>query len=267
MSARPSGKTLVYLGAGLALAGSGAATAAGLAANSAGGTAPADSFNKASQSVPAAQRNLGTGGQQPQHQPAAQQPQRQHPGQQPEHADRQPADHPETWHAIAQVIADRTDPAPGHGPLPAQDRLTPVGTSGPQSWMPITSARYANAATIVHQAIAKKMGLRSAVVAVATAMQESTLQNINYGTYDSLGLFQQRPSAGWGSPSQILHPRYAADAFLNALRAYQVNNPGWVHQPLWQLAQDVQNSAFPYAYAKWEAQAAQLVGLVARRMI
>jgi len=178
-----------------------------------------------------------------------------------------PAKHDETWQAIERTVASQTVPAPGRGQLPAQDKLTPTGTSGPQEWMAITPARYQNAATIVRQALQDKMGLRSAVIAVATAMQESTLLNINYGDRDSLGLFQQRPSAGWGTPSQILRPVYAADAFLKALRTYQANNPAWAQQPLWQPAQGVQASGFPYAYAKWEAQAAQLVSSVTRHII
>jgi hypothetical protein len=93
-------------------------------------------------------------------------------------------------------------------------------------------------------------------------MQESKLVNINYGTSDSLGLFQQRPSCGWGSPAQIMRPRYAAHAFLRALRTYQANNPGWAHQPLWQAAQGVQASGFPTAYAQWESQAAHLVASI-----
>jgi hypothetical protein len=167
-------------------------------------------------------------------------------------------------------VADRTFPGPGHahhGSLPAQDQLTPVGTTGPQSWMPITKARYDNAKTIVRQAIAKHMGVRAAVIAVATAMQESTLQNISYGTSDSLGLFQQRPSMGWGTAQQVTNPTYASDAFLNALSKYQASNPGWAHQPLWQSAQGVQASGYPIAYAKWEAQAAQLVQSVTKHLV
>jgi hypothetical protein len=171
-----------------------------------------------------------------------------------------------TWLAIERVIAGRTWAAngAGHGyaALPAADRLTPVGVSGPQEYMPITPARYENAATIVRQALAKRMGIRSAVVAVATAMQESTLENIGYGDRDSVGLFQQRPSCGWGSASQIMHPAYAANAFLTALHGYQRNDPAWARQPLWQAAQGVQASGFPYAYARWEAQAAQIVHAV-----
>ncbi len=172
--------------------------------------------------------------------------------------------HLRTWLAIERVIAGK--PATGRAALPAADRLTPVGTSGPQSWLPMTPARYGYATTIVHQALDKKMGIRSAVIAVATAMQESALLNINYGTSDSVGLFQQRPSAGWGTAGQILHPAYAADAFFSALHRYQAANPGWAHQPLWQTAQGVQASGFPTAYAKWEAQAASVVGSVTRHI-
>ena len=175
--------------------------------------------------------------------------------------------HARTWSAVSRIVANRTYPKTGHGSLPAQDKLTPVGTSGPQAWMPITPARWDNAKTIVRQAIDRHMGLRSAVIAVATSMQESTLLNLNYGDRDSLGLFQQRPSCGWGTSAQIQHPAYAADAFLKALRGYQTSDPSWAHQPLWQAAQGVQGSAFPSAYAKWEAQAAHLVASVTKHLV
>jgi cell wall-associated NlpC family hydrolase len=86
-------------------------------------------------------------------------------------------------------------------------------------------------------------------------MQESTLRNINYGDRDSLGLFQQRPSQGWGSPAQVTDPVYATTTFLDRLG--QV--PGWETLPITVAAQTVQRSAFPSAYAKWEGLAAQLV--------
>ncbi|HEY3902435.1 MAG TPA: hypothetical protein VGM14_00835 [Streptosporangiaceae bacterium] len=175
--------------------------------------------------------------------------------------------HPKAWDAIERFAAGQSVSHASHAPLPAGDRLTPVGTTGPQSWMQMTPARYDNATTIVRQAVAKKMGLRSAVIAVATAMQESTLLNINYGDSDSVGLFQQRPSCGWGTAAQIQHPSYAADAFLNALRSYQDGDPSWSQQPLWQTAQGVQASGFPTAYAKWEAQAAGLVHSIARHLV
>ena len=159
-----------------------------------------------------------------------------------------------SWNQVAMIQAKKADPGL-RGGLPAADQLKPVGAVGAQESMPLSGSQYANAATIVKQALAKKMGVRSAVVAVATAMQESMLNNINYGTSDSLGLFQQRPSCGWGTPAQIMNPKHAADSFLAALAKYEASDPGWAHQPLYQTAQAVQASAFPTAYAKWENQA------------
>ena len=125
------------------------------------------------------------------------------------------------------------------------DRLMPVGTSGPQVWMPLSPAQLANANTIVRQALDKRMGVRAAVIAVATAMQESQLLNLGYGDQDSLGLFQQRPSMGWGTAAQITNPAFAADAFLTALQRHQAGNPTWASEPLWANAQAVQRSGLP----------------------
>jgi hypothetical protein len=111
----------------------------------------------------------------------------------------------------------------------------------------------------VHQAAAQRLGLRSAVIAVATAMQESRLTNLTYGTSDSLGLFQQQPDCGWGTAAQVTNPAYAARAFLTALARYQHAHPAWASQPLYLAAQAVQASANPAGYAQWETQAASLV--------
>jgi hypothetical protein len=73
--------------------------------------------------------------------------------------------------------------------------------------------------------------------------------------HDSQGLFQQRPSAGWGSVEQITDPGYATAAFLSGLR----NVDGWRQMPLTDAAQAVQVSAFPFAYAQWESMAAKTV--------
>jgi cell wall-associated NlpC family hydrolase len=112
-----------------------------------------------------------------------------------------------------------------------------------------------NAATII--GVARDMGAppRAWLIALATAMQESTLRNISYGDRDSLGLFQQRPSQGWGSPAQVTDPIYSTRIFIE--RLLQV--PGWENMPVTVAAQTVQRSAFPDAYAKWEGLAAQLV--------
>jgi len=173
---------------------------------------------------------------------------------------------PTTWKQVRDALARQTYPKAAPGQLPLADRVQTGPVSGAQSYLPITASRMANATTIVRQALSKHMGLRSAVIAVATAMQESTLENLHYGDRDSQGLFQQRPSAGWGTPAQVTDPAYAADAFLNALHAHQQADPGWAGQPLWESAQAVQNSGFPYAYAKWEAQAAQLVSAAAMHL-
>ena len=160
-----------------------------------------------------------------------------------------------TWATASAAAAKQT----GRNEPKAADQLMPAGTTGAQSYMQLSPSQLDNAKTIVLQALAKKMGVRSAVIAVATSMQESMLSNINYGDRDSLGLFQQRPSCGWGSAQQILNPKFAADAFLSALKKHQDSDPGWVRQPLWANAQAVQASGFPFAYAKWETQAAHLV--------
>lgn len=112
-----------------------------------------------------------------------------------------------------------------------------------------------NAAVIV--ATARDMGAppRASLVALATAMQESTLHDLDHGDRDSLGLFQQRPSQGWGTPAQVTDPVYATRQFVDHLLAI----PGWQSLPVTDAAQDVQRSAFPDAYAKWESLAAQLL--------
>lgn len=176
----------------------------------------------------------------------------------------EPTTVPATKPAARPTAGPASRPAAAHAAGAALTReLVPAGTSGPQAWMPISRAQLANATTIVRQAVHHGMGLRSAVIAIATSMQEARLVNIDYGTSDSLGLFQQQPDCGWGTARQVMNPAYAADAFLAALRRHQAADPGWKSQPLWSNAQAVQNSAFPFAYAKWETQAAHLVRQIA----
>jgi hypothetical protein len=118
----------------------------------------------------------------------------------------------------------------------------------------------ANAATIAAVGVSRGIPDRGIVIALATAMQESELYNLSYGDRDSLGLFQQRPSQGWGSPEDLQDPRYAAAAFYNQL----MKVPDWTQMRLTDAAQAVQRSAFPEAYQKWEHDAevlgAALVG-------
>ena len=89
------------------------------------------------------------------------------------------------------------------------------------------------------------------MVALATALQESELKNLAGGDRDSVGLFQQRPSQGWGTAEQILDPRYAASTFYNQL----VKVRGWEDMRVTDAAQRVQRSAFPEAYEKWADEA------------
>jgi hypothetical protein len=175
---------------------------------------------------------------------------------------------PLTWVQIRNKINQETFPAKElHRNLPFAGRLLPLGTSGPQAWMPLSKAQVHNATTIVRRAFAKKMGIRSAVIAVATSMQESRLLNIDYGDANSLGLFQQQTGMGWGTARQIMRPAFAADAFLDALAQYQAQDHLWARQPLWANAQAVQRSGFPFAYARWELQAAGLVKQIATQMM
>lgn len=113
-----------------------------------------------------------------------------------------------------------------------------------------------NAAIIVQVANRRRLPIRAAVIAVATAMQESNLYNADQPTdHDSLGLFQQRPSQGWGTPQQLLNPEYAAGKFYDKL----LTVPNWQTLPLTEVAQAVQRSAYPNAYAKHEADATAIV--------
>jgi cell wall-associated NlpC family hydrolase len=116
-----------------------------------------------------------------------------------------------------------------------------------------------NAATIIRVAQQKGAPPRAWLVALATAKQESDLINVNYGDRDSLGLFQQRPSQGWGTPAQVLDPVYSTTTFLDHL----LQVPGWERLPVTVAAQTVQRSAFPDAYAKWEGLAVDLIGRLA----
>jgi hypothetical protein len=115
----------------------------------------------------------------------------------------------------------------------------------------LTPAQTQNAAIIAAVAFRQNLPDHAVTVALAVAMQESQLENLPYGDRDSLGLFQQRPSQGWGTPAQLVDPSYAASAFYGRL----VQIPGWQAMPVTQAAQTVQLSGAPDAYAAWEGEA------------
>ncbi|MET9855820.1 hypothetical protein ABZY57_23105 [Streptomyces sp. NPDC006450] len=112
----------------------------------------------------------------------------------------------------------------------------------------------ANAATIAAVGVSKGMPDRAVTIALATSMQESALRNLDHGDRDSLGLFQQRPSQGWGTPDQIMDPVYSAGIFYDRLAEIK----GYSRLPLTVAAQKVQLSGFPQAYAKHEPDATVL---------
>jgi hypothetical protein len=129
------------------------------------------------------------------------------------------------------------------------------GTCTVDGGMVTVSAEQARNATTIAR-VARDRGLpdRAVVIALATAQQESGLRNLDYGDRDSLGLFQQRPSQGWGTPAQVQDPVYAAGKFYDGL----VQVPGWDAGRLTDVAQTVQRSGFPEAYQKHEAMAQEL---------
>ncbi|ALE77030.1 hypothetical protein FRP1_30510 (plasmid) [Pseudonocardia sp. EC080625-04] len=112
-----------------------------------------------------------------------------------------------------------------------------------------------NAATIVNRVVERQLPRRAAVIAISTTIVESRLVNVGYGDRDSLGLYQQRPSQGWGTPAEVLNPVGATDTFLDRL----IELPGWATMAPGEAAQAVQRSAFPDRYAPEEAPAAALV--------
>ncbi|MEU4565619.1 hypothetical protein [Micromonospora sp. NPDC023956] len=139
------------------------------------------------------------------------------------------------------------------------DKLLPDGVPAAQSTIPLSGEQKANAKAIVEATKKAGMDERAAVVAIATSLQESKLENLGHlgdrNDHDSQGLFQQRPSSGWGTVEQITDPQYSTTAFLKGLK--QVD--GWQDIPLTEAAQTVQVSAYPDHYAQWEKQAADLV--------
>jgi hypothetical protein len=161
--------------------------------------------------------------------------------------------------AAAKPAPPKAAKAAKKAAAPSSRQMHPRKIHAAQQKFKPSAEQMRNARAIVETG--KKMGLppRAWVIAVATALQESTLNNFGHlgdrNDHDSLGLFQQRPSAGWGAPKQLQNPTYASAQFYKAL----VQVSGWDQQQLTAAAQKVQVSAFPNHYAKWEVQAGYLV--------
>jgi LysM repeat protein len=128
--------------------------------------------------------------------------------------------------------------------------------------VPLSPTMQANARIII--SVGRSLGVSDygIVIALSAAAQESGLQNLTYGDRDSVGLFQQRPSTGWGTVSQLTSPTYAAELFYGGPHNPNKGNTrglldiaGWQSMTVTQAAQAVQISGAPTAYAKWEASA------------
>jgi peptidoglycan DL-endopeptidase CwlO len=155
----------------------------------------------------------------------------------------------------------------------AQDQLRVMSLSCNASLGPITAGPVGSAAAdaarlndeqrgtvalIISIGKQRQLPARAWQVAIQAGMTESGLRSLPYGDRDSLGIFQMRPSMGWGSPDQVLDPVYAINKFYDVLEAV----PNWKEQRPGESAQDVERSAFPDRYHKWEAMAAFLIGNV-----
>ena len=174
-------------------------------------------------------------------------------------------DHTTATHAPAGTVATQQQHADRHEAqrapvsVPTQAALMPNGEPTDQVSFTPDAEQKANADAIVQAGEQMHLSPRAQVIAVATSLQETHLNNYGHlgdaNDHDSLGLFQQRPSSGWGSPDQLTDPNYAAKAFYSSL----TNVPGYEKMPLTDAAQTVQVSAYPDAYAKWEKMAATMV--------
>ncbi|MEO5534804.1 MAG: LysM peptidoglycan-binding domain-containing protein [Pseudolysinimonas sp.] len=143
--------------------------------------------------------------------------------------------------------------------IPSPGSTAPASAGGSTGGVTTLSSEQEGNARIIIQ-VGRQLGIPDygIVIALATAMQESSLRNINYGDRDSVGLFQQRPSTGWGSVDDIMDPSHAAALFYDGRSGYTRglrDIGGWESMALTVAAQRVQVSAYPNAYAKWEASA------------
>ncbi len=159
-------------------------------------------------------------------------------------------------------VAQASTPTPAPAPAPEASSTGGVGQPVTGSITPLNDERRSNAQIIIQ--VGRELGVPDygIVIALATAMQESSLRNINWGDRDSVGLYQQRPSSGWGTVEQIMDQAYATRLFFGGPQNPNkgktrglLDIAGWQNMALTDAAQRVQISAYPQAYAKWEPSA------------
>ncbi|WP_420842416.1 M23 family metallopeptidase [Glycomyces paridis] len=162
--------------------------------------------------------------------------------------------------SIVQLLSDQSSDDDGSVVLAGCGTVGDIDMSGEfPAIEPYSSEQVGNAAIIIAVGQELDVPSRGWIIAVATAMQESRLTNLGHlgdrNDHDSLGLFQQRPSSGWGTPDQVTDPVYASTKFYEKLLTIE----NWESLPLTVAAQRVQISAFPDAYAKHEPKAIEIV--------
>ncbi|GAA1759385.1 hypothetical protein [Kocuria aegyptia] len=140
-------------------------------------------------------------------------------------------------------------------PSAGEPRCVVSSADGERQRYTLSAEQSANAALITAESVARGTDPYAAVVALATAMQESKLVNIDYGDRDSVGLFQQRPSQGWGTVEQIMDPAHATAAFYDGLAELD-----YATMSVTDAAQAVQRSGHPEAYARHEGVARAFAG-------
>jgi hypothetical protein len=143
-------------------------------------------------------------------------------------------------------------------PVPGQQRCVATA-NGNSVTLDLEQAHYAS--IVVGMSVKRGLPPRAASIALATVYQETGIRNLDYGDLDSVGLFQQRPSQGWGSRKQLLDPYYATDKFYDAL----VKIDGWEKADITTVAQKIQNSSYPDAYRDHEADARILASALTGR--
>ncbi|GAB3872224.1 hypothetical protein GCM10029964_010240 [Kibdelosporangium lantanae] len=166
-----------------------------------------------------------------------------------------------TTGAISSVVGSASDPSlmafncnAALGPQLIQGNATNGGDDASN----LTDEQRTTVAQIIQ--IGKDRGLPPLAwqVAIQAGMTESGLRNLHFGDRDSQGIFQMRPSMGWGTEAQVTDPVYAINKFFDVLLAV----PNWKEQRPGDSAQDVERSAFPDRYHRWESMAAALIGSV-----
>ncbi|MCV0335226.1 MULTISPECIES: LysM peptidoglycan-binding domain-containing protein [unclassified Microbacterium] len=147
-------------------------------------------------------------------------------------------------------------------PVAAPAPTTASASAGGQQTATLTAEQAANAALIIR--VGRELGVsdRAIAIALATGMVESGLRNLDWGDRDSLGIFQQRPSTGWGTPAQIMDAERSTRVFYGGqadpngqVTRGLLDIPGWEGMPFTEAAQAVQISAYPDKYGQWETQA------------